>query len=109
MSIGSMGGVFGSAAGAPLAQTKGSESERAQRESAAQQRTADTSQAAEKAEGIGQTDEDQETSERDADGRRLWERTGDRTSDTDDASDTKDDRKAKDLTGTAGTQLDLTG
>ena len=60
-----------SAAGAPLSQTAGSETERAQKESLAQQRQVGRDQKAEQAAGIGQTEQDQESSERDADGRRL--------------------------------------
>lgn len=108
MSVGPMGGVFGSAAGAPLSQTKGSESERAQRDVAAQQRESDTAQQAEQAAGIGQTDEDQGTSERDADGRRPWEIVA-RTNQDEEASNSEEHRQSKDLTGAAGTQLDLTG
>ena len=74
MSVGPMGGVAGSVAGSPLAQTKGSEPERAQQEAVAQQRRAESDQKADSAAGIGETDgEDHETAERDADGRRPWE------------------------------------
>lgn len=108
MSVGPMGGVFGSAAGAPLSQTKGNESERSQRETAAQQRETDTAKQADDAAGIGHTEEDSETSERDADGRRMWEASG-RTQQAEPGPSPEDNKQSKDLTGTAGTQLDLTG
>ena len=63
------------AAGSPLAQTKGAELDRAQQETAQQQRQVQTDAKAELAAGIGTTEEQQGAdSERDADGRRLWER-----------------------------------
>jgi hypothetical protein len=106
MSIGSLGGVVGSAAGAPLSQTKGTEAERAQRETTAAERGTDSAERSERAAGIGQTGEDQETSERDADGRRPWEAAG-RPAAAGDRS--APPRQSKDASGDAGTQLDLTG
>jgi hypothetical protein len=112
MSMGPLGGIVVSAAGAPLSQTSGSESERVQREGVSQQRQADGNQRAERAAGIGQTEQDQESSERDADGRRPWELP---------ASDDKQknqglapqmsnsSRQSKDTSGLSGTHLDLTG
>lgn len=106
MSVGSLGGLIGSAAGAPLSQTGGSETERASREAAAQARATDGAARSEKAAGIGTTEQDQETSERDADGRRLWEAPQDKKQG--DAA-TDGDRQSRDPTGQCGTQLDLTG
>ena len=74
MSVGPLGGIASSAAGSPLAQTKGSDVERAQQDTSNQQRQVQNDQKAEAASGIGEADgEDHETAERDADGRRLWE------------------------------------
>lgn len=111
MSVGPMGGVLGSAAGAPLSQTSGSETERTQRDSAAEQRQTDTDNRAEKAAGIGTTDEDQETNERDADGRRLWEAPPEDEEPTAEGQQaaTAHERQSKDATGLSGTHLDLTG
>jgi hypothetical protein len=106
MSIGSLGGVVGSAAGAPLSQTKGSETERTQKESTARQREVDATQRADLASGIGQTEQDQEASERDADGRRLWEIGSVPAKAADSATEP---RQSKDATGNTGTRLDLTG
>ena len=71
MSIGSLG-IVGSLAGTALPQ-RAAEAERAERETTDQDRAAEASQQAENAAGIGQTEEDSQASERDADGRRLWE------------------------------------
>jgi hypothetical protein len=109
MSVGSLGGVIGSAAGAPLSQTKGSEAERIGRDSAAVQREANAAEQADRAGGIGQTEQDGQASERDADGRRPWEAPT-RTSAADAESNTTEEtRQSKDPTGITGTRLDLTG
>jgi hypothetical protein len=108
MNIGATTGALGSAAGAPLSQTAGSEAERTQKEAGVQQRSADAQTKSEKASGIGQMEQDQETSERDADGRRLWEDTSKKK--TDDPAETSETaRQAKDATGMSGNSLDLTG
>ena len=56
MSLGPLGGVAGSAAGSPLAQTKTSDVERAQQDTGSQQRRVQSDQKAENASGIGETD-----------------------------------------------------
>ena len=110
MSMVPLGGILGSAAGVPLSQAGGSETERAQKDSHAQHRQVDADQRAERAAGIGQTEQDQESSERDADGRRLWETPpqGEKDGKDDDVSAVPL-RQSKDATGQSGTQLDLTG
>jgi hypothetical protein len=110
MTMAPLGGLIGSAAGVPLSQTSGSETERAHKDSLVQNRQVDANQKAENAAGIGQTEQDQESSERDADGRRLWEapvKPG-KKSGSSDARDTAA-RQSKDATGRSGTKLDLTG
>jgi len=111
MSIGSLGGVASSAAGSPLAQTKGSEAERTEQDATAQQLRAESEHKAEAAAGIGQTDgEDHEPAERDADGRRPWE-VGPKSQE-DEATERATPRElpqGKDATGQSGTQLDLSG
>jgi len=110
MTMAPLGGLIGSAAGAPLSQTAGSEAERAQKESLAQHRQITAQQQAELAAGIGQTQQDQESSERDADGRRLWEAPAKPSKETsDDGPNETPPRQSKDATGQSGTQLDLTG
>jgi hypothetical protein len=112
MSVGSLGGIINSATGAPLSQTAGSETERA-KDSLNQSRQVDANQKAERAGGIGQTEQDQETSERDADGRRLWEAQDDKNrqgkSRTEAEAGETPARQSKDSTGQSGTKLDLTG
>jgi len=74
MSVGPVGGLAAGAAGTPLAQTAGSEVERAQQATGSQQRRVQNELRAERAGGIGEADgENHETAERDADGRRPWE------------------------------------
>ena len=112
MSMGPMSGVVGSAAGAPLSQTSGSETERAQKDASAHQRQVDTDKKAADAAGIGQTEEDQGTSERDADGRKMWEGQPDGKSKEHAGEGQKNQQqqsKAKDPTGNSGNELDLTG
>jgi hypothetical protein len=112
MSIGSLGNVALSAAGAPLAQTKGGEMERTQQESAGQQRVAESGRKAEAASGIGETDgDDHETAERDADGRRLWEAPDEKKKKEAKASvsASAEPRLSKDASGLSGNNLDLTG
>ena len=110
-----MSGIAGSAAGSPLAQTKGTDPERALQDAGAQQRRIETDQKAEAAAGIGETDgEDHEAAERDADGRRLWEGPPE-VEDDENAEDTAqqgiaaEQRLSKDATGQSGNLLDLSG
>lgn len=110
MSLGPLGGVLGSAAGAPLSQTKGSETERSAREGASQDNRVETEKKADEASGIGHTEEDQATDDRDADGRRLWEappETEDEQPDSE--ASAPPTKQVKDPKGESGNQLDLTG
>lgn len=110
MSVGPMGGVVGSAAGAPLSQTAGSETERTKREASATQRQVDNDTKAEQAAGIGQTESDEGPAERDADGRRLWEGNATPTQKEEQPpTDAEPPRQAKDPSGQSGSSLDLTG
>lgn len=110
MSVGPLGGLPASAAGSPLSQTKGSEIDRAQQDSAAHDRRVRTDQKAEAASGIGETDgEDHEPAERDADGRRLWEAPGDRPGQEAPGEDTSIPPRSRDATGQTGNLLDLSG
>ena len=105
-----MGGLPASAAGAPLAQAKGSDVDRSQQDSAAQQRRVQTDQKAEMAAGIGEADgEDHATGERDADGRRLWEQMGDGGSSEGTDENESEQSRVKDPTGQSGSLLDLSG
>ncbi len=111
MSIGSLG-VIGGLSAVPLAQ-KGADVERSQQASIQQQRHVASEQKAESAAGIAETDSEQEVSERDADGRRLWEKMGGKKvaapAAESAAPDVDPTHQSIDLTGESGGQLDLTG
>ncbi len=112
MSVGPTGGIAGSLAGSPLAQTKGAETERAGQDATAQQRRTESDQKAEAAAGIGETDgEDHETADRDADGRRLWQGpSGKQEAETEaDDAEQRPPRLSKDASGQSGNLLDLNG
>ena len=112
MNVPPASGLAGSAAGAPLSQTKGAETERAARATADQARQADSQDRSVKAAGIGQMEQDAETSDRDADGRRLWEDMGEKQDPelTDEMQAPSAARhRAKDPTGESGNSLDLMG
>jgi hypothetical protein len=109
MNIGITTGAFSSAAGAPLAQTTGTETERSQKDSSVRERRADAEGKSERAAGIGTTEQDQGTEERDADGRRMWEEAGKKKDAAGEAEASEPERQAKDPTGQSGSALDLTG
>ena len=108
MSIGSLG-FIGGVAGSPLAQSKGSEVERSQHDATVRQRQTQGDQKAEQAAGIGATDaDDNQASDREADGRRLWERPPEQAADEETDSAVASQAGSKDATGQSGTRLDLT-
>lgn len=112
MSVGPMGGIAASAAGSPLAQTKGSESQRAQQDAGSQQRRIESDKKAESAAGIGETNgEDHQTEQRDADGRRLWEHSGEEKAEETAEADAgpPQQQRSKDASGESGNLLDLSG
>ncbi|MFN0021034.1 MAG: hypothetical protein ACKVP0_22475 [Pirellulaceae bacterium] len=106
MSIGSLG-IIGSMAGTSLAQ-KSAEVDKTHRDAADASRQNDATARAESAEGIGQTEEDSQAGERDADGRRLWERNA-KTKTMEEAASTSTAAVTKDPDGISGGILDLTG
>jgi hypothetical protein len=102
-----------SAAGLGLAQTTGTDPIRSQQAATAQQRHVESDIRAEDTAGIAATDgEDQETHDRDADGRRAWEIAGaphgaqgeQAALDADGAP-----HLPKDPSGESGNELDLSG
>jgi len=108
MSVGPLGGIAGSVAGSHLAQTSGSETERARQDSGAQERRIQNDQKAETAAGIGETDgEDHEAADRDADGRRPWELPPDGQQQSEDGNNPPPG--PKDPAGESGGLLDLSG
>ncbi len=110
MSIGPTGGIAASAAGSSLAQTQGSDKERASQDAAAGQRRTEFAEKADAAAGIGEADgEDHATGERDADGRRLWEAPPEGDGEQADEETAPEKRKSLDASGDSGNQLDLSG
>ena len=109
MSIGSLG-IVGSLAGTALTQ-KAAELDKTQRDAADAARQSDATARAESAEGIGQTEQESQPGERDADGRRLWERqTKNKSPESEDPpASTPAIALPKDPEGISGGILDLTG
>jgi hypothetical protein len=108
MSVGPMG--MGGAAGSPLSQSQGNDVNRAQQETTDQSRRTASESKAEQASGVGQTEHDEQASDRDADGRRPWEigaRPAEESPTDESAED--EDRQSKDASGTRGGQLDISG
>lgn len=92
--------------GAPLAQTRGSDVERAQHDVAGQERETRLDKSASDAAGIGATDgEDKQTEDRDADGRRLWEESARKKGGSTPAAAPV--RQSRDTSGQSGHNLDL--
>jgi hypothetical protein len=109
MSIGSFG-IVGSLAGSPLAQ-KAPEADKVQKEGTDRTRQTDADARAESAAGIGQTEEESQASDRDADGRRPWE-VGHRKAVAEIATEPAADGSAsatKDPSGDCGSLIDISG
>jgi hypothetical protein len=108
MNIGSLG-IVGGMAATPLSQ-RTAETDRAERETIEQVRATQADDKAEQAGGIGQTEEDGEVTDRDADGRRPWELAeARREGPLSEAETAAAAIRAKDPRGEAGSQLDLLG
>jgi hypothetical protein len=102
-------GLAGAFAGAPLAQTKGSELERTQQDTQARQRVAQSQAKATDAAGVAATDyEGTKTEDRDADGRRFWERPVP-PQPAGESAEPVAPPQSKDPHGDSGGHLDLTG
>jgi hypothetical protein len=107
MSIGSLG-ILGSLAATPLPQ-KAADTDKVQRDATDQSRAAQGELAAEAAAGIGETEEDSQAAERDADGRRLWEAPPKKQPAETPAPADPAPQLSKDPSGEAGGELDLVG
>ena len=95
-----------SLAATSLSQARG-DAERVGQDTVAKERQIEGDRQAEDAAGIGTTDGDEAAGDRDADGRRLWEKPPARKETSD--SDDKTPPPVKDLSGQSGSLLDLTG
>lgn len=91
---------------ASLSQARGNETERAQHDAAAKERQIAADRQAESAAGVGTTEGDEAAGERDADGRRLWERPPKPKQ-----AEMSDEEAGhmRDPSGQSGSLLDLTG
>ncbi len=103
-------GIIGSVAGLPLQQSRGSDLEANQQNAAIQARRISAARQAEAAAGVGETEQDHEAGERDADGRRLWELSP-RLSAEAGRPSAGDETTAssRDASGESGANLDLSG
>jgi hypothetical protein len=95
-----------SLAATSLSQARG-EAERVQQDTVAKERQIEGDRQAEDAAGVGTTDGDEAAGDRDADGRRLWEKPSTRKESSD--GDEEQSAPIKDPTGQSGSLLDLTG
>ncbi len=111
MSISSLG-IIGGLAAAQTAGIKSASTERTLQDVADQAHEVDSEQKAEKSSGVEQTDQEQQTADRDADGRRLWEAPAKRSKagkPADLATQPDSEPPGKDATGDVGGHLDLSG
>lgn len=97
-----------SLAATSLNQARGTEAERAQHETAAKERQVASDRKAENAAGIGTTEGDEAAGDRDADGRRLWEKLPAKQEQLDPEAGDPSSR-TKDPSGESGSLLDLVG
>jgi len=103
------GGIAGSAAGSPLAQTQGPGAERVRQHAADRRRRMAAAEEAAAADGVAEPDgENHQPEDRAADGRRPWEDVPPRFG-TDVADPVETPRRSEDATGTRGNLLDLSG
>ena len=110
MSIGPMG-MIGSAAGSQLAQTSGSDVEKRADDAAKQSADTKASRKTEQA-AVGEAEQDQGTGDRDADGRKIWEKQQKSTEENTEApaeQSNQENLQSKDASGLRGNQLDLSG
>lgn len=104
MSVGPLG-MASSVAG--TAQSPGSQTERTKQDTASQERRVQSDRTAEAADGVGETPEDQQTADRDGDGRKLWEEN--RAADDGESESSTELPTSRDATGQRGQNLDLSG
>ena len=109
MSVGPLFYLPASVAGVPLAQSKGTDIDRAEQEAGAVELAAEGEKKAEAAAGIGEADgENHQTADRDADGRQILVKPGRRQAAAPVAADPPP-QQSKDPSRQSGNQLDLNG
>ena len=109
MSVSPLGSPLNSVLGSPIAQTHGTEVDRAQQENTNQSHRTHSHAKAEQASGIGEMEEEQEATDREVDGRRPWEMPTKPSPAENDQESPGDRSSASDPTGATGSQLDLRG
>lgn len=113
MSVGPMGASLASSiAASNLAQRSSSDVANNQQATANQARVVDSTEKAEKATGVGDPEESEKTSDRDADGRRAWERLGHDSDEPEqelEGDATYDAPQQKDPATVKGREIDLSG
>ncbi|MGE3776161.1 MAG: hypothetical protein AB7F89_03170 [Pirellulaceae bacterium] len=109
MSAGLLGTV-GSVTTGQLQQLRAVETDRTAREATRDATVANANRRAENAAGVGEMEQESAVSERDADGRRLWERPDPTAPDEEaDSASGPTAVASLDPSGDSGTLLDLTG
>ncbi len=113
MSVGPMGASIASSLAATNATQRTSADVTGNQQATANQaRVADSVEKAEKAAGVGDTEESEKASDRDADGRRAWERPEHQEDSVDQELQqdaTYDATLPKETTGGKGREIDLSG
>lgn len=116
MDVGPLGASLASSLSATnLAQRNSSDVATAKQSTASHSLKVDSTEKAEKAAGIGDAEESEKAGDRDADGRRLWERQGKKDDEPDspepelEGDATYDAAPQKDVSGVKGRELDISG
>ena len=107
MSIGPSG-ITSSLAGSPQSKSSGTDVVQRQQEASNSARELHMDRKAESASGIGETEQDESTSDRDSDGRRMWERKPPREGQSTDLAG-PDHSPGPDTANGKGQHLDLNG
>ena len=107
MSMGPLGMASSITGGLP--QTRAADSDKTQQQASDQTRQANSAEKAEAAAGVGETEQDEQASDRDADGRRLWEGNPDDGPADSESPDERSTPQSRDPSGARGGNLDLSG
>jgi hypothetical protein len=92
-----------------LPQARTADAEKAQQQATDQARQANSDEKAERAAGVGETEQDEQASDRDADGRKLWEGDSGAEQSDSESPDAHQTPPSRDPSGDRGGNLDLSG